>query len=268
VDKETGVLHPDDLQKLFSERTRMVAFPHCSNVIGHINPVKKITQMAHAHGALSVVDGVGWAPHEIPDMKDLGVDIYLFSSYKTFGPHLGVMYVKGSLIVKMENQAHFFKEGITRNMITPAGPDHAQIATINGILDYFDALYERHFGPGGSPAERARALNGLLRAHELALLAPLMAFLQGRDDVRIVGPGMGPERAPIVSIVPKRKSIKEVYATLTGHKLMLGHGNFYAVRPLMDMGIATDPGVIRLSFVHYTSPGEIDQLIAGLQRAL
>ena len=95
-----------------------------------------------------------------------------------------------------------------------------------------------------------------------------MTFLQERDDVRIVGPGMGPERAPIVSIVPKRKSIKEVYDALTGHKLMLGHGNFYAVRPLMDMGIATDPGVIRLSFVHYTSPGEIDQLIAGLQQAL
>ena len=268
VDRDTGVLHPEALLKLFSGRTRMVAFPHCSNVIGHINPVKEITQMAHAHGALSVVDGVGWAPHEIPDMKDLGVDIYMFSSYKTFGPHLGVMYVKGSLIAKMENQAHFFKKGITRNMITPAGPDHAQIATINGILDYFDTLYERHFGKGGSPAERARALNGLFRAHELALLKPLMAFLQGRDDVRLVGPGMGPERAPIVSILPTKKPLQEVYDALTRHKLMLGHGNFYAVRPLMDMGIPTDPGVIRLSFVHYTSPGELDQLIGGLREAL
>lgn len=268
VDKETGLLQPEALEKLLSGRTRMVAFPHCSNVIGHINPVKEITQMAHRHGALSVVDGVGWAPHEIPDLKDLGVDIYMFSSYKTFGPHLGVMYVKDSLIRQMQNQAHFFKEGITRNMITPAGPDHAQIATINGILDYFDAVYAHHFGQEATPAAKARALNGLFRAHEKSILEPLMAYLEGRKEVRLVGPGMGPQRAPIVSFIPTKKPIQQVYDTLTRNKLMTGIGNFYAMRPLMDMGIPTDPGVIRLSFVHYTSPGEIDQLIGGLQEAL
>lgn len=268
VDKETGVLHTTALKKLFTGRTKMVAFPHCSNVIGHINPVQEITALAHAHGALSMVDGVGWAPHEIPDVKDLGVDIYMFSSYKTFGPHLGVMYVKSSLIGRMQNQAHFFKEGITRNMITPAGPDHAQVATINGIADYFDAVYAHHFEKEATPAEKARALNGLFRAHEIAILEPLMAFLEGRKDVRVVGPGMGPQRAPIVSILPTQKPIQQVYDALTRHKLMAGIGNFYAVRPLIDMGIATDPGVIRLSFVHYTSKAEVDQLIAGLSAAL
>ncbi len=268
VDRESGVLHPEALERLFTDRTRMVAFPHCSNVIGHINPVKAISALAHKGGALSVVDGVGWAPHEIPDMKDLGVDIYMFSSYKTFGPHLGVMYVKDSLIGRMENQSHFFKEGISRNMITPAGPDHAQVATINGILDYFDAAYAHHFKQDATPAEKARALNGLFRDHEVSLLERLMAFLQGRNDVRVVGPGMGPQRAPIVSILPTKKPLQQVYEGLTTHKLMTGIGNFYGVRPLMDMGIPTDPGVIRLSFVHYTSPGEIDQLIGGLQASL
>ena len=59
-----------------------------------------------------------------------------------------------------------------------------------------------------------------------------------------------------------------VYNTLTRHKLMLGYGNFYAYRPLMDMNIPTDPGVIRISFVHYTSPEEIQQVITGLKSAL
>ena len=91
VDKDSGLLSQEDLDRLFSERTRMVAFPHCSNVIGHVNPVKEISEKAHAHGALCVVDGVAYAPHGLPDLKALGADIYLFSLYKTFGPHLGMM---------------------------------------------------------------------------------------------------------------------------------------------------------------------------------
>lgn len=268
VDPETGVLDTEVLKGLFTDRTRLVAYPHCSNVIGDLNPVKKITKMAHEHGALSVVDGVGWAPHGLPDLKDLEVDIYMFSSYKTYGPHLGVMYAKDSLIRKMENQSHFFKEGITRSMLTPAGPDHAQIGSAAGILEYLDAVYAHHFDEDALPVQRNHALNELFRAHETALLEPLMDFLKDRDDVHIVGPATTKNRAPIVSILPKEKAVLEVYYTLTRHKLMLGYGNFYAYRPLMDMGIPTDPGVIRISFVHYTSPEEIQQVITGLKSAL
>ncbi|MDC6350772.1 aminotransferase class V-fold PLP-dependent enzyme [Zeaxanthinibacter sp. PT1] len=268
VDREDGTLHVEALKRLFSDRTKMVAFPQCSNVIGHLNPVAEISQMAHDHGALTVVDAVGWAPHGLPDLKELGADIYLFSLYKTYGPHLGLMYVAKDLIHKMENQAHFFKEGVTRNMLVPAGPDHAQIAAASGILDYLDAVYEHHFDKQAGPAERNRALNHLFREHESALMQPLFKFLESRDDVRIVGPGSSEQRAPIIAIMPLRKSIGEVYASLTEHKLMLGKGHFYAVRPLMDMDIPTDPGVIRISFVHFTSKEDIDQLIAGLKAAL
>ncbi|MCA0933286.1 aminotransferase class V-fold PLP-dependent enzyme [Lutimonas saemankumensis] len=268
VDRDTGLLSLEELDSLISKRTKMVAFPHCSNVIGHINPVKAISQRAHDYGALSVVDGVGYAPHGFPDLKELGADIYLFSLYKTFGPHLGLMYVDKELIGKMENQSHFFKEGITRSMLTPAGPDHAQIAAASGILDYFDLVYEHHFKEQAGPAERNRAVNSLFQNHETKLLGPLLDFLKSRDDVQIVGPDTSKERAPIVSIIPRKKNIKKVYATLTEHKLMLGMGNFYAVRPLDDMKIPRQPGVIRISFLHYTSMEDIDQLIEGLKVAL
>ncbi len=268
VDAQEGMLSTEKLKGLFTERTIMVAFPHCSNVIGYMNPVKEISRMAHDHGALSVVDGVGWAPHGFPDLKDLGADIYLFSSYKTYGPHLGVMYVKESLIEKLENQSHFFKKGITRNMITPAGPDHAQIGAIGGVLDYFDAVYKHHFEEEATAAEKNQTLNRLFREHENELLQPLLDFLRSRTDVRMVGPDTLENRAPIVSILPRKKTIEEVYAGLTQHKLMLGSGDFYAVRPLMDMDIPTNPGVIRMSFVHYTTKEEVDQLIEGLETAL
>jgi selenocysteine lyase/cysteine desulfurase len=268
VHSETGLLSLDELDGLFSDRSKIVAFPHCSNVIGHINPVKEISQRAHKHGALCVVDGVGYAPHGFPDLKDLGADIYLYSLYKTFGPHLGLMYVNKELIGKMENQSHFFKEGITRSMLTPAGPDHAQIAAASGILDYFDAVYEHHFDTEAKPPQRNNALNRLFQEHEKALLERLLDFLRSRDDVQIIGPDSAEERAPIVSIIPNNKNIKKVYATLIEHKLMLGMGHFYAVRPLMDMNIPRQPGVLRISFLHYTSIEEINQLIEGLKVAL
>ena len=265
---ETGLLSLDELDGLFSDRSKMVAFPHCSYVIGHINPVKEISQRAHKHGALCVVDGVGYAPHGFPDLKDLGADIYLYSLYKTFGPHLGLMYINKELIGKMENQSHFFKEGIARSILTPAGPDHAQIAAASGILDYFDAVYEHHFDTEAEPAQRNSALNRLFQEHEKALLERLLDFLRSRDDIQIIGPDSAEERAPIVSIIPNNKNIKKVYATLTEHKLMLGVGHFYAVRPLMDMNIPREPGVLRISFLHYTSIEEINQLIEGLKVAL
>jgi selenocysteine lyase/cysteine desulfurase len=268
VHPETGLLQTDQLKDLCTERTKMVAYPHCSNVIGYINPVREITQIAHEHGALSVVDAVGWAPHGFPDLKDLDTDVYMFSLYKTFGPHLGLMHVKEELIGKMKNQSHFFKEGVHRSMITPAGPDHAQIAAASGILDYFDAIYEHHFDSPESPAERNRALNHLFRDHEKALLEQLLGFLRTRDDLRILGTNNAESRAPIVSILPTQKNIKKVYAGLIRHKLMLGLGDFYAARPLMDMKIPLQPGVIRMSLIHYTSPEELDQLIEGLKIAL
>lgn len=268
VHQVTGLLSLDELEGLFSDRTKMVAFPHCSNVIGHINPVKEISQRAHKYGALSVVDGVGYAPHGFPDIKELEADIYLFSLYKTFGPHLGLMYVNKALIGKMENQSHFFKEGITRSMLTPAGPDHAQIGAVGGILDYFDAVYEHHFDQEANVSQRNNALNKMFREHEKALLEHLLVFLRSRDDIQIVGPDHATRRLPIVSIIPRHKSIAKVYTSLTEHKLMLGTGDFYAIRPLMDMDIPREPGVMRMSFVHYTSMEEINQLIEGLKNAL
>jgi len=268
VNSTTGLLSLAELEGLYSDRTKMVTYPHCSNIIGHINPVKEISQSAQKQGAISVVDGVGYAPHGFPDLKDFGADIYLFSLYKTFGPHLGLMYVNKDLIGKMENQSHFFKEGLTRSMLTPAGPDHAQIAAASGIIDYFDKIYSHHFEEEVSPAQRNSALNDLFHEHEKALMEPLLDFLRSRDDVQIVGPASTEARAPIVSIIPLNKKLKKVYANLTKHKLMLGMGHFYAVRPLMDMKIPDQPGVLRISFLHYTSMEEIDQLIEGLKVAL
>ncbi|WP_273567118.1 hypothetical protein [Maribacter halichondriae] len=133
-------------------------------------------------------------------------------------------------------------------MLTPAGPDHAQIAAVQGVLDYFDDVYEHHFDVAAPPTERRVALNRMFREHENTLLARLLDFLRSRDDVQIIGPDTLKNRAPTVSIIPQHKDIDAVYESLTKHKLMLGKGDFYAVRPLTGMGIPRPPGVLRISF--------------------
>lgn len=276
INPDTGRLDPDDLDALLTERTRLVAFPHASNVVAHINPVADIAARARSVGAVTVVDGVSYAPHGLPDIEMLGADIYLFSLYKTWGPHLGLMTVKRHLLDRMTNQGHFFNAGNPRKVLTPAGPDHAQIAAAAGVIHYLDLLHAHHIeappsdqiGDEPAPAERARRVADLIQQHEELLLAPLLAWLRDRNDVRIIGPDDPAVRAPTVSIVPTRKRIQEVVAALTDNKVMVGAGDFYAVRPLDGMGVAVDPGVLRLSFLHYTTVAEVEQLMSGLSAAL
>ena len=121
IDPETGHLDPAKLEELLDENVRLVCFPHCSNVVGEINPVVEITAMAHAAGAFVCVDGVSYAPHGLPDVGMIGPDIYLFSAYKTYGPHQGVMVIRRALGEQLPNQGHYFNADCLYKRLTPAG---------------------------------------------------------------------------------------------------------------------------------------------------
>ena len=269
LDPETGMLNPDDLDALLNERTRLVAFPHCSNIIGHINPVADIAARAHAAGARVVVDGVAAAPHGLPDVAALGADVYLFSTYKTYGPHQGLMVIRDHLLDELTTQGHFFNAEVKHKKLVPAGPDHAQVAAAAGIADYLDAIDAHHY-PDAAPGsgERGQRVRELFRQAERERLAPLLDWLSHRPDVRIVGPADPAIRVPTVSVTTQRCSTSFVARQLAEHGIMAGHGHFYAVRPLDAMGIPRDPGVLRMSFVHYTTDDEVTRLIEALDQIL
>ena len=268
VDSDTGLLNVDDLDNLLSEKTRLVAFPHCSNIVAHINPVREICDRAHAAGARTVVDGVSYAGHGFPDIDSLGTDVYLFSLYKTFGPHQGLMVVRESTMGELENQSHFFNEQFVQKRLVPAGPDHAQVAAAAGIADYFDAVFSHHFPDRQDSAiERGHRVHDLFRTHEQHLLEPLLDFFKSRNDVRVLGPTDPQCRAPTVSVAV-RGSAKSLATRLSTHKIMCWNGNFYAWRLVKALGIDVDDGALRLSFVHYTTKSEIDQLINALEQEL
>ncbi|MER2507601.1 MAG: aminotransferase class V-fold PLP-dependent enzyme [Amaricoccus sp.] len=267
VDPVSGHLDPADLAGLLDERVRLVCFPHCSNIVGEINPVAEIVAMAHAVGAVTCVDGVSFAPHGLPDVAALGTDIYLFSTYKTYGPHQGVMVVRRALADALPNQGHFFNAEAPAKRLTPAGPDHAQVAACAGIVDYIDAVHAHHHTDEAPPVERARRVLALQSAREARLLAPLLDYLRGRNDARLIGPDRPEGRVPTVALHLARPGA-EVAAALVPHGIMASGGDFYAVRLLGGLGIDPAHGVLRVSFVHYTSEDEINQLVRALDAVL
>lgn len=267
IDPVTGHLPLDRLAALLPG-ARLVCFPHCSNVVAEVNPVAEITRMAHDAGAVVCVDGVSYAPHGFVDVGALGADIYLFSAYKTYGPHQGIMVIRRALGMTLPNQGHYFNEGSLYKRFTPAGPDHAQIAASAGMADYVDALHAHHFpGRVATPVQRAAAVHDLMRAHEVALLQPLLDYLGSRNDLRLLGPRDAALRAPTVAVMAERPG-EDLARALAAHGIMAGGGNFYAVRALAAQGADPDHGVLRLSFVHYTTRAEVDQLIGALDRVL
>jgi cysteine desulfurase family protein (TIGR01976 family) len=267
IDAETGVLDLADLDDLLSEKTRLVTMPHCSNILAIHNDIPAIAAKVHAAGALLLVDGVSFAPHGLPDLGNLGADIYLFSLYKTFGPHQGAMYVRTAVLDQLENQAHYFNAGYPEKKLVPAGPDHAQIAAVNGIVDYYEALYAHHSDEKASLSDRARYMNDLFAAHEGSLAEKLLEYLRSRNDLRILGPSIAENRAATIALQTDRDPVG-ISEALVDKKIMAGAGHFYAVRVLEGLNVPIDPGVLRLSFVHYTSQAEIDQLINALDQTL
>ena len=266
IDPETGHLDPADLDGLIDDKTRLLCFPHCSNVVAELNPVAEICAMARAARAYTCVDGVSYAPHGVPNVGKLGADIYMFSAYKTYGPHQGIMVVRRGIGEALPNQAHFFNGDVLYKRFTPAGPDHAQVAASAGIADYIDTLYA-HLGGADVDAEgRAEAVHDAMRQREEALLEPLIDYLKARNDLRLLGPRHA-RRAPTVAVELDRPG-EDVARELAPLGIMAGGGDFYAVRPLKAMGIDTEKGVLRLSFTHYTSEGEVTRLIKALDQVL
>ena len=265
VNPETAELEGEGLDVLLNERTRVVAFTHCSNIVGSINPVRKWADKIHAAGALAFVDGVSYAGHGLPDVDALGADIYFFSLYKVYGPHLGVMVMREALNKALPSQGHFFNVGSATSRFTPAGPDHAQIASVNGVIDYFEAIDAHHFDDSDESSSKTDRVGALLHRAEIGNLGPLLDFLKHRKGVHIIGKTVAKDRAPTVSFTVDGADPEGIAAKLAEQRIGIANGNCYAYRLMDALGIPPDQGVVRLSFVHYTSKEEVNRLIEALK---
>lgn len=268
TDPVSGLLDLDVFDALVSERTALVTMPHASNIIGIENDVQAVTRRAHAVGARVVVDGVSFAPHSFPDVAALGADVYLFSLYKTYSVHQGLMVVRPAMMAELPNQSHYFNDRVIDKRLNPAGPDHAQVAAAGAVLDYVSLSHEHHGGTANDDLRTAAdAVSALWRAHEDSLTPQLLDVLADREDVRLLGPaalGSTGHRCPTIAFVPLTQTPAEVAHELVVRGVQTSSGHYYAARVLDGLGVDPNIGVVRLSFVHYTSSSDVERAVSAL----
>lgn len=272
VDPASGELNPEDLKALVNPRTRVVCFSLCSNIVGSVNDVDAICDIARSAGAVTVADGVSFAPHWMPDVRTLGPDFVLFSTYKTFATHLGVLWGRPDQFEKLAPQGHYFNADKPHYRMNPAGPLHAEIGALAGLGQYIEELHNHHFPESGAAGMRARteSVFSLFAEHETALANRVLDFAASRPDLRVIGRHKAEpqRRAGTIALAPAGSTPDRIARLLAEKRVAAGAGHFYAVRCLEALGIEPDEGVLRISLVHYNSVEDVDRLIDALDEAL
>ena len=266
----SGELDIEDLKDLVSDRTRLVCFSLCSNIVGTMNDISAISDIAHSAGALAIGDGVSFAPHRILDVHLSGLDLYLFSTYKTFATHIGVMWGKKEVLDTLADQGHYFNADKPHYRMNPAGPLHAEIGALAGIGEYIDLLDKHHFGPSGDMLQKkAVRVFDLFADYETTLANQVLQILEEVPGARIIGQPRAEagSRAATISFVQAGRNPGDISAHLVNRRIAVRNGHFYALRCLEALGIenAEEDGVVRISLVHYNSQEDVDRLIEGLQ---
>ena len=254
---ERGELDLEVYRSLFTERTKLVSFTHVSNVLGTVNPVKEMTEIAHDHGAVVVVDGAQAVPHMSVDVRDLGVDFYAFSSHKMYGPTgVGVLYGRKELLEAMppyqgggEMIAHVSFEGTTFAELPfkfEAGtPDFVDIAAFPRALDFIGEIGMDN-----------------IAAHEQELLDYTTArMISEIPGVRIFG--IAPHKSAVISFLLGNAHHYDTGMLLDklGVAVRTGH---HCAQPLMHaLGIE---GTVRASFAVYNTREEADKFIDALKK--
>ena len=266
IERETFEIDPDQLDRLMSARTRLVAVTHASNILGTLNPIAEIARRVHARGAEIVVDGVAYAPHRAIDVAALGVDYYVFSFYKTYGPHFAMLYGRYDKLLDLDGLYHYFygRDKVPQKL-EPGNTNYELAWGSAGIVDYLDGL-------GGGSGDRAaidRAFDAIA-VQEEALSERLLSYLRGRNDVRIVGrrSGAAAERVPTIAFKHRARDAADIVKAVDPARVGIRFGDFHSRRLIEGLDLAAGSGVVRVSMVHYNTLDEVDRLIGALERAM
>ena len=269
INTKNAELEIEDLKALLTNKTKIVAVTHCSNIVGSINNLQSIAKLVHEYNAFLVGDGVSYAPHGLPNVKDLDVDFYTFSLYKTYGPHLGLLYGKKEILNQLPNQNHEFLEGDVPYTLNPGGPNHEELSCLVGIYEYFNNLYNHHFpDENNTLRKKIEKINELISNHEEQIANPLLEYLNSRNDIKLIGKKKieNKNRAPTIAFTFVNQSSKKISDQLVKNGIATRNDNFYAWRCLKALGIDVDDGVVRTSMVHYNTHEDVEKLISVLKK--
>nr|MDA3906366.1 aminotransferase class V-fold PLP-dependent enzyme [Bacteroidales bacterium] len=249
---------------------KLVTLAHVSNILGTINPIKEITKAVHNAGALICVDAVAYAPHRQIDVRDLNVDFYVFSTYKSFGPHHAILYGKYNLLKSLESFNHYFigKDEVPYKL-QPGNFNFELTYSLGAIPEYFEALHDYHFPYeiNVNSKEKHKKSFELIAEHEETLSSELLDYLSEKTDITIFGERCADKnkRVPTISFVHKTLKSSVIVRQIDKFNIGIRFGDFYAKKIIEDFGLVEKDGVVRVSLVHYNTLDEVRKLIDAFE---
>jgi cysteine desulfurase family protein (TIGR01976 family) len=271
-DVEDCTLKLDEFEKALERKPKIVAFGYASNAVGTINPVRKITEMAHASGALVYLDAVQYAPHGPIDVQSLGVDFLVCSSYKFFGPHAGMLYGRYELLDELKAYKVRPASDSLPGKFETGTQNHEGIAGVLGALEYFEWLGKnfgseqeeglREHGYTGRKLELKKAMSAL-RAYEFEVSRLLLSTLEQVPGLRLYGlsdPHRLDERVPTFSFTLEGRHPHAVAEALAAKHIYVWDGNYYALAVTERLGVESSGGMVRVGAVHYNTLDEVNRL--------
>ena len=284
IHEESCTLDLADLASKINDRTRLVAVGYASNAVGTINPVKAIIRLAHAAGALAYIDAVHYSPHGLIDVAALDCDFLVCSTYKFFGPHMGVLFGKREHLARL----HPYKV----RPLTDAVPNrwewgtlnHECIAGITACVDYIADLGRQVNSGSGVPhvsphlrdvGSRRAAIVAAFKAihdYEHSLMERLISGLKKISNLKLYGitdPARFAERCPTLALRVVNQTADQTplsLATKLGDRgFFTWDGNYYALNLTERLDVEKSGGFLRIGLVHYNTVEEVDRLLAALK---
>jgi cysteine desulfurase family protein (TIGR01976 family) len=261
-------LDMEDMARKITSRTKLVAVGYASNAVGTINNVREVVRLAHRVGAMAYVDAVHYAPHGPIDVRELDCDFLVCSSYKFFGPHMGVLYGKREHLRRLKP----YKVAANTNAIPFCWEwgtlNHECIAGITACVDYL-ADQGRRLDPSLS-GRRAALLAAwkAIQTHERMLMESLISGLLPIPGLKLYGitdPERFDDRCPTVAVRIGNHTPLQLATELGERGFFTWDGNYYALNLTEHLGVEKDGGFLRIGLAHYNTADEVDRLLAALR---
>ncbi len=270
-DVETGTLNLDDLDRALALKPKLVAVGYASNALGTINPVAQIVEKAQAAGALVFVDAVQYAPHGSMDVQALGCDFLVFSAYKIFGPHLGLLYGRHDHLVRLRAFKVRPAPADPPGKFETGTANHEGIAGWLGAVEYlewigetFGEVYRTKYSDRYQGRKlRLRQAMAAIRAYEFDVSRNMLAALKSVPGLRLYGlddPRRVDVRVPTFAFTLDGFTPRQVAERLNEAGIYAWDGNYYALAVTERLGLENQGGMVRVGPVHYNTIAEIERL--------
>lgn len=268
VRKEDCTLDMDDLARKINQHTRLVAVGYASNAVGTINDVKEVVRLAHQAGALAYIDAVHYAPHGLIDVRALDCDFLVCSTYKFFGPHMGVLYGKREHLQRL----HAYKLRANSDDLPYRWEwgtlNHECIAGITACVEYLADLGRRLDPAAHTRRQALLTAYRAIRQYERELCERLVRGLLEIPKLTFYGirdPKRFDKRCPTVAVRVAGHTPLQLATKLGDRGFFTWDGNYYALNLSEYLDVEKDGGFLRIGLVHYNTAEEVDRLLAALR---